>query len=132
MNICSERMLRDCWGCPFKCKAGRNSTCMDWIDSHQAEADEMARQYLDNGHCLWDRKTKPFVGRMKNGKWQQICKRCESVVVLNARDVYYDDYVEEWQYDCPVCHITNKLRQQKRPLAEITNDVMKGGVGYGA
>ena len=126
MKICSDRMDHDCWGCPFKCKAGRRSTCMDWINANQEKATEMAEKYAANGFCMYDKKSKPYVGKLKSGKWQQICKRCQSIVVINPSDIIYDEYVEEYQYECPVCHKMWKVVQQKQSLSDITKEVMKG------
>ena len=114
MSICNERLPKNCWGCPFKAKAGRSTSCMEWIDAHEIEALDMAELYIKNGHCLYNRAKKPYVGKLPNNKWQQVCRRCDAVVVLDRRDIVFDDYVEEYQYDCPVCHLTQSLRPQKR------------------
>ena len=105
MDICIERMEHDCWGCPFRSKIGRNTTCKDWVYSHMEEANKLAKLYIKN-----DRKdVNAFIGKLKDGVWQQRCANCESVIVIRERDLIFDNYVNEVQYVCPICHSAIKF-----------------------
>lgn len=117
MEICGERIQRNCLGCPFKEKATRKATCMQWIDSNRVEADKIAEQYKANGNCLYNRNDPPFVGLMKNGKFQQICDHCDHVHILKRREVYKDEYIGKWVYECPTCHHISLLRQMKKTVS---------------
>lgn len=127
-RICKKRSEYNCWGCPFKTKAGRKSTCKEWIEENQEEAWQIAFQYVKNGYCLYDRFHKPYVGQLKDKSWQQICPKCQNVVNIKNNAKYWDDYVEEWRYECPICHNETRLRQDKRSIGDITDEILSGRI----
>ena len=114
MEVCNRRINRNCLGCPFKEKATRRLTCMEWADQHREEAEQIAQTFIANGYCIYDRRNPPYVGELPNGKIQQVCKNCDHTVVLSEQDFYRDEYIEKWMFECPVCHKQSPYRERKK------------------
>lgn len=99
-DFCERHLYNDCWGCPFKEKAGRNKTCKEWIAENKADAAMIVAKYIENGMCIIDRHHLPFVGKLADGRYQQICPQCFDVHVIAERDVFFDDYIGKLAYVC--------------------------------
>lgn len=119
--ICQNHMDNDCWGCPYKEKVGRNTTCRDWIAGNVEEAARLADKYVRNGMCIIDRNNPPFVGRLYDGRYQQICPVCFDVHVLKEKDIFVDEYIGKRAYTCPKCKTINTLKKQKNKITEAVN-----------
>ena len=119
MEVCASRISNDCWGCPFKEKATRSKTCMEWIDEHLEEAVEISKTFAQNGWCLYDKNNPPYVGLIDKTHIRQICPRCDHVVVLTDRKIYKDDYIGKWMWVCPHCNHEWKLMKSKKTSADI-------------
>lgn len=124
MDVCAKRLSHDCWGCPFKGKATRSKTCMEWIENNQEEAEKIATKFALNGWCQYDKNNPPYVGMIDKKHFQQICPRCDAVVTLSDREIYKDEYIGKWMWTCPNCHKEWKLMKSKKTSANL--DASKG------